>query len=189
MYGINKLYCEQLGRYYARFYRQLDAGTGHGRVDFRGLRFPGLISAATLPTGGTSDFASELLHHAAQHRPYACFVRPDTRIPFMAMPDAVAALLRLADAPREALTYQVYNVSAFNPSALEFYDLVQEAFPHANVTFKPDQKRQAILDSWPLAMDDTVARADWGWEPSYDLARAFDQYLIPRVTQRYAAPR
>ena len=88
MYGCNKLYCEHLGRYYARYYKQL-AAHATGRVDFRCVRFPGLISAMTLPSGGTSDYAPEMIHAAARGEPYACFVRPDTRIPFMAMPDAV----------------------------------------------------------------------------------------------------
>src|SRR5262249_36294010 len=117
MYGINKLYCERLGRYYEHYYRQLDAHVTPGRLDFRCLRFPGLISAATEPTGGTSDYAPEMLHAAAAGKPYACFVRPDTRIPFMAMPDAVTALLALEAAPRDALSRKVYNVGSFNPSA------------------------------------------------------------------------
>ncbi|HZL95138.1 MAG TPA: NAD-dependent epimerase/dehydratase family protein, partial [Vicinamibacterales bacterium] len=86
MYGANKLYCEQLGRYYAKFYKQLAAESQSGRVDFRGVRFPGLISALTVPSGGTSDYAPEMIHAAAKGEPYECFVRPDTRIPFMAMP-------------------------------------------------------------------------------------------------------
>ena len=94
MYGCNKLYCEHLGRYYARHYKQLAAETLSGKVDFRCVRFPGLISAVTVPSGGTSDYAPEMLHAAAQGKPYACFVRPDTRIPFMAMPDGVEALLQ-----------------------------------------------------------------------------------------------
>jgi threonine 3-dehydrogenase len=185
MYGVNKLYCEQLGNYYANYYRQLDAETPRGRLDFRGLRFPGLISADTMPTGGTSDFAPEILHSAAQRKPYACFVRPDTTIPFMAMPDAVEALLRLEAAPREKLTRQVYNVGAFNPSAEEVLHLVQPAFPRAEVTFVPDAKRQSIVDSWPADVDDSLARADWGWAPAYDLKRAFREYLIPAVARRY----
>src|SRR6266852_1034723 len=101
MYGCNKLYCEHLGRYYTRHYRQLAADQEPASVDFRCLRFPGLISAETLPTGGTSDYGPEMLHHAAQGEPYACFVREDTRLPFMAMPDAIMALLHLAEARRE----------------------------------------------------------------------------------------
>jgi nucleoside-diphosphate-sugar epimerase len=185
MYGINKLYCERLGRYYAAFYRQLDAQTSPGRLDFRGLRFPGLISALTVPTGGTSDFAPEMLHAAAQGVAYASFVRPDTRIPFMAMPDAVEALLKLAAAPRDALTLPVYNVGSFNPSAQEVADRVTKAFPGARITSAPDLKRQAIVDSWPIDVDDAAARSEWGFQPGYDYDRAFAEYLIPAVTQRY----
>ncbi|MSP11601.1 MAG: NAD-dependent epimerase/dehydratase family protein [Chloroflexi bacterium] len=188
MYGINKLYCEQLGRYYANFYRQLDVEVTKGRVDFRCLRFPGLISADTLPTGGTSDYAPEMLHHAAQDKPYACFVREDTRIPFMAMPDAITALLSLDSAAREKLSSHVYNVGAFNPSAGEIYGRIRRAFRDAAVTFSPDAKRQAIVDSWPGDVDDSAARADWGWQPAYDFERAFAEYLIPAVTRRYESP-
>src|SRR5437868_7758510 len=178
MYGINKLYCERLGRYYTNYYRQLDAQETAGRLDFRGLRFPGLISAFTVPSGGTSDFAPELLHAAAAGTPYACFVREDTRIPFMAMPDAVEALLRLELSPRDALSHKVYNVGSFNPSARELYERVRGAFPEARVGFEPDVKRQGILDSWPIDVDDTAARRDWGWAPGFDLDRAFSAYLI-----------
>ncbi|MCC6128708.1 MAG: NAD-dependent epimerase/dehydratase family protein [Acidobacteria bacterium] len=189
MYGINKLYCEELGRYYSSYYRQLDAQPPKGRVDFRGLRFPGLISAATVPTGGTSDFAPEILHHAAQKEPYACFVREDTRIPFMAMPDAIKALLELEAAPRENLTRQVYNIGAFNPSAGEVVSIVHAAFPAVETSFSPDLRRQSIVDSWPQDVDDRAARSDWGWKASYDLNRAFSEYLIPGVVRRYRQPR
>ncbi len=185
MYGVNKLYCEQLGRYYANYYRQLDQQPPAGRVDFRGLRFPGLISAATLPTGGTSDYAPEMLHQAAQGLRYHCFVRRDTRIPFMAMPDAIQALLRLAAAPRERLSRYVYNIGAFSPSAAELEALLRESFPDMQVDFLPDARRQAIVDSWPEAVDDSAARADWGWAARYDLRAAFETYLIPAVRQRY----
>ena len=113
MYGCNKLYCEQLGRYYACHYKQLSAdATPH--VDFRCVRFPGLISGSTLPSGGTSDYASEMIHASAKGQPYACFVRPDTTIPFLAMPDAVDALLTLGHAPKDRLTRTAYNVTAFS---------------------------------------------------------------------------
>ena len=179
MYGCNKLYGEHLGRYYARHYRQLAATTGEPHVDFRSLRFPGLISAFTLPTGGTSDYAPEMLHHAAQGKPYACFVREDTRIPFMAMPDAIDALTRLEAAPRERLTGYVYNVTSFSPTAGELRDRTLAAFPGARISFEPDLKRQAIVDTWPVDQDDTRARRDWGWQPAYDEQRAFDEYLVP----------
>ena len=119
MYGANKLYCEMLGNYYARHYKQLAAEPLSGKVDFRCVRFPGLISAETMPSGGTSDYAPEMIHAAARGESYACFVRPDTQIPFMAMPDGVEALLRLARAPKAALSRTAYNVTAFNPSAAE----------------------------------------------------------------------
>jgi threonine 3-dehydrogenase len=185
MYGCNKLYCEQLGTYYARHYKQLAAEPASGKVDFRCVRFPGLISAATVPSGGTSDYAPEMIHAAAKGEPYACFVRPDTRIPFMAMPDGVEALMRLAAAPREALTRTAYNVAAFNPSAEEVRDVVVKAFPGADITWTNDVKRQGIVDSWPADVDDSAARRDWGFAPRYDLARAFDEYLIPAIRERY----
>ncbi len=185
MYGCNKLYCEQLGRYYAKFYKQLAAETQSGRVDFRCVRFPGLISALTVPSGGTSDYAPEMIHAAAKGEPYACFVRPDTRIPFMAMPDGVEALLRLAAAPKASLTRTAYNLSAFNPSAEEVRQEVVRAFPGANITWQNDAKRQGIVDSWPEDVDDSAARRDWGFAPAYDFARAFRDYLIPTIGSRY----
>ncbi len=187
MYGCNKLYCEQLGVYYATHYRQLAPDAAKvPHIDFRCIRFPGLVSAITVPTGGTSDYGPEMLHHAAQGLPYACFVRPDAQLPFMVMPDAIKALLLLAGAPRERLSQFVYNVTSFSPTASEFYDIVKAAFPHAAVTFEPHLSRQGIVDNWPAEVDDSAARRDWGWLPDYDQARAFNEYLIPAVQQRYA---
>src|SRR5207249_9343499 len=143
MYGCNKLYCEQLGRYYAHHYKQLSADVTIRRVDFRCVRFPGLISAVTSPSGGTSDYAPEMIHAAARGEPYACFVRPDTTIPFMAMPDAVDALLTIASAARARLTRTAYNLGGFNPSAAEIRDVVLAAFPNASIRFSKDEKRQA----------------------------------------------
>jgi len=184
MYGCNKLYCEHLGRYYARFYKQL-AAQPMGRVDFRSVRFPGLISAITMPSGGTSDYAPEMIHAAARGERYDCFVRPDTRIPFMAMPDAIDALLRLAEAPRDALTRTAYNLTAFNPTAQEIHDIVMSAFPRAAIGWRPDPKRQAVVDSWPEDVDDDAARRDWRYAPTYDFRRAFDDYLIPTIRTWY----
>jgi nucleoside-diphosphate-sugar epimerase len=187
MYGCNKLYCEQLGRYYALHYKQLAANTAARRVDFRSVRFPGLISATTTPSGGTSDYASEMIHAAAKGEPYACFVRPDTTIPFMAMPDAVDALLGLAHAPRERLTRTAYNLGAFSPSAAEIREVVLGAFPDASIDYDVDLKRQAIVDSWPAEVDDAAARTDWRFNPAHDLARAFSEYLIPTIRRRYGS--
>lgn len=185
MYGCNKLYCEQLGRYYARFYKQLSAETHSGRIDFRSVRFPGLISAATVPSGGTSDYAPEMIHSAAKGEPYACFVRPDTRIPFLAMPDAVDALVALAAAPRARLTRTAYNVRAFNPSAEEIREVVLRAFPTADIVWRTDARRQGIVDSWPSDVNDDAARRDWGFSPRYDFNGAFGEYLIPTIRGRY----
>jgi threonine 3-dehydrogenase len=184
MYGCNKLYCEQLGHYYAKYYKQLSADA-IPRVDFRCVRFPGLISAVTIPSGGTSDYAPEMIHAAANGEPYDCFVRPDTTIPFMAMPDGVDALLALAGAPRARLTRSAYNLTAFNPSAAAIRDVVVSAFPDATIGYKVDAKRQGIVDSWPAAVDDSAARADWGFAPKYDFDRAFHEYLIPTIRERY----
>ena len=187
MYGCNKLYCENLGRYFAQYYRQLAAEPDSRRVDFRSLRFPGIISAMTLPQGGTSDFAPEMIHAAAKGEPYACFVREDTVIPFMVMPDAIQALLQLAAADPARLSRRVYNVTSFSLSAGEIRDRVTAAFPGAEITFQPDDKRQGIVDTWPADVNDEPARADWGWAPDYDVDRAFEEYLVPEITRRYRA--
>jgi nucleoside-diphosphate-sugar epimerase len=185
MYGCNKLYCEHLGRYYDHHYKQLAAETLSGKVDFRAIRFPGLISAVTVPSGGTSDFAPEMVHAAARGDAYVCFVRPDTRIPFMLMPDAVDALVRLARADSSRLRQSVYNITAFNPSAEEIRSLVTDGFPGAEITFEPDLKRQVIVDSWPADVDDSAARADWGLAPRYDLQSGFADHLIPQIRGLY----
>jgi nucleoside-diphosphate-sugar epimerase len=186
MYGCNKLYCEHLGRYFSTHYHATGHQSQAPRVDFRALRFPGLISSDTVPSGGTSDFGPEMLHHAAQGRPYTCFVGPSAAIPFMAMPDAVRALMLLLDAPREGLTAPSYNLGAFSLSAEAIAERVLRAFPEGRITYQPDPMRARIVDSWPEDVDDARARADWGWSPLYGVDRAFDEYLIPAVRRRYA---
>jgi len=186
MYGCNKLYCEHLGRYYGAHYKQLAAENLAGKVDFRAIRFPGLISAVTVPSGGTSDFAPEMIHAAARGAAYRCFVRPDARIPFMVMADAVDALLQLAAADRGQLRQTVYNITAFNPAAGEIRELVLEGFPDADIGFEPDAKRQAIVDTWPADVDDTAAREDWGLAPRFGCEAAFREFLIPGIRRRYA---
>ena len=186
MYGCNKIYCEHLGRYYSKFYRQLAKDRSKNMLDFRCIRFPGLISADTTPTGGTSDYGPEMLHSAAQNKPYACFVRKDTRIPFMAMPDAIKALLLLEEAQRDALSQLSYNISSFSPTADEIHRYVINAFPKAEITFDVDPNRQTIVDSWPIDVNDTPAMNDWGWSPDYNMDRSFNEYLIPAIKERYA---
>lgn len=185
MYGCNKLYCEHLGRYFARHYRQLAKKNSAAHVDFRSLRFPGLISAVTMPTGGTSDYAVEMIHGAAAGEPYDCFVPPEARIPFMVMPDAIESLLLLADAPAERLERCVYNVTAFSLSAEQLRGRVLKFFPDAKIRFAPDPARARIVDSWPADVNDSLARKEWGWSPKYDADRAFSEYLIPAIRGKY----
>jgi nucleoside-diphosphate-sugar epimerase len=186
MYGCNKLYCEHLGRYYMMNYRQLAADRARYGIDFRCIRFPGLISAQTIPTGGTSDYAPEMIHYAAQGEPYQCFVRPDTCLPFMVMPDAIKSLLLLEEAPPSELHQLVYNVTSFSLTAEEIIAIVQNNFPTAEIECRPHINRQAIIDSWPADIDDSAARQQWGWQPDYDEKRAFEEYLIPSIKQHYA---
>lgn len=188
MYGCNKLYCEKLGAYYSNYYgqRHLD-NEPTAMLDFRAVRFPGLISALTIPSGGTSDYGSEMLHSAAQGKIYSCFVRADTKISFMAMPDAIRSLLMLTDAPRLKLSRSTYNVAAFALSADEFRGRTLRAFPDATIEFDPNPRRQGIVDSWPEDIDDSRARADWNWEPLYDADEFFEEYFLPRIRERYAS--
>src|SRR5204862_6963866 len=130
-----------------------------------------------------------IVHAAAKGEPYRCFVPPDTTIPFMAMPDAVDALLTLASAPRQRLTRTAYTARAFNPSASSICDVVMKAFPAAAITYNVDEKRQRIVDSWPGDVDDSAARADWGFAPAFDFERSFRDYLIPTIRDRYQIPR
>ena len=146
-----------------------------------------MISAITLPSGGTSDYAPEMIHAAAQGEPYHCFVRPETRIPFMAMPDAIKALLhtgasaaRAADAPRLQRD-QLQPVRRRNRA-----DRPKRHSLAAQIDFAPDTRRQGIVDTWRAQVDDSAARRDWGWQPDYDLDSAFKDYLIPTIRQRYA---
>ena len=122
-----------------------------------------------------------MIHAAAKGESYACFVRPDTQIPFMAMPDGVDALLTLAAAPRYLLPH-----GELPKSAEDVRNVVVQAFPGADITWSTDRKRQAIVDSWPSDVDDSAARRDWNFSPRYDFNRAFSEYLIPTIRKRYA---
>ena len=186
MYGCNKLYCEKLGVYYSRFcgQRHLDPNPPT-MLDFRAIRFPGLVRAFTVPSGGTSDYGPEMLHSAAAGKPYACFVDAGTRISFMAMPDAIKSLLMLMDAPGKSLTSQVYNIAAFSLTASEFRQRALGAFPEAQISFEPNPRRQGIVDSWPEDLDDSLARKDWGWQPDYDVDKFFNEYFLPEIKKRY----
>ncbi len=169
MYGVTKVAGELLGDYYFRRYG----------LDFRAVRFPGLLSAV-LPGGGTSDYAPLMYYEALRVGHYEAFCRPDATIPLMYMPDGLRALVELSQAPHERLTRCVYNVAAFSPTAQQIADEVARAVPGADISFNPDPARQAILDSWPRALDDSLARRDWGWRPEYDLPRMTAD-LLPKL--------
>lgn len=186
MYGCNKLYAENLGQYFAHHYRLIEGGNERkSKVDFRCVRFPGLVSAITMPTGGTTDYGPEMLHNAAKGLHYDCFVRPDSTLSFMAMPDAIKSLFLLENAPAENLHQSVYNVTSFSLSAEEFREEVVCYFPKADINYAPTPSRQMIVDSWPVDTNDSAAQRDWGWKPDFDCEQAFEEYLVPAIKERY----
>jgi threonine 3-dehydrogenase len=185
IYGISKLNCEGLGRYFSENYMLLANLDRKNLIDFRCVRFPGLLSPETLPSGGTSDYGSEMIHAAAQGQNYECFVRPDTIIPFMAMADAANVLVKLAEAPRQKLKSFVYNVAGFSVTAEQIAEEVKKFFPKFNISYKVNPERQKIVDSWPADVDDANAQKDWGWKKKYDFKKTFSEYLIPKIKERY----
>lgn len=178
LYGVHKLACEKIGAYYDERYGLMDGGDIN-RLDFRSLRYPGILSAHTMPTGGTSDYAAEMLHAASKGSAYTCFVGPEARIPFMTMPDAIRAMIELAGAPKENLTKTAYNVRAFAPSAKEIYEMCAKNLGQFEVDYYPHPLRSKIVDSWPDDTLDTAAQKDWGWKPEHDFESALRDYLIP----------
>jgi nucleoside-diphosphate-sugar epimerase len=185
MYGCSKLYCENVGVYYSDHYQQLSSELPT-RIDFRAIRFPGIISAFTIPSGGTSDFGPEMIHSAAQGKDYACFVRKDVGIPFMMMTDAVRAITKLAEASPDQLNQRIYNITSFSYTAADFKSMTESCFPGAAIQYKPDPKRQAIVDSWPADIDDTPARNDWGWKPRFEIEEDWQSYLLENITRHYS---
>jgi threonine 3-dehydrogenase len=169
MYGCTKVAGELLCEYYRR----------RGWLDCRGVRFPGLISASA-PGGGSSDYALFIYTEGVRRGAYEAFCRADTRIPLMYMPDGVRALLEIAAAPAERLRRTIYNIAAFSPRADDIAASARRALPGLDIAWAPDPIRQAILDSWPRALDDRAARDDWGWRPRYDLDAMTDD-LVPRI--------
>lgn len=173
MYGVTKVAGELLGDYYCRRFG----------LDVRGVRLPGIISYKTLPGGGTTDYAVAIFYEAIQHKSYKCFVREDTVLPMMYMPDALKALVDLANAPLEKLKHHSnFNVGAMSFSAGELAAEIKKHIPEFKVTYEPDF-RQAIADSWPRSVDDSVARQEWGWSPEYDLERMAED-MIEKLTEK-----
>lgn len=159
IYGITKVYTEHLGEYYHRRYG----------VDFRSLRYPGIISYLTLPGGGTTDYAVEIYHEALKHNRYTSFLKEDARLPMMYMPDCLKATMDLIEANNDKLTQRVYNVTGMSFTPKELGEAVAEQCPGFTMDYAPDF-RQAIADTWPRTIDDSNARRDWGWLPDYDTA-------------------
>ena len=177
MYGITKVAGELLCDYVAARFG----------MDIRGVRYPGIISSLTPPGGGTTDYAVNIFYAAIRNRHYTCFVRPDTVLPMMYLPDCIRATLDLMDADGATLIHRAeYNLAAMSFSAAELAAEIQKHIPEFVVTYEPDPVRQAIADSWPQTIDDSAARLEWNWQPRYDLARMTTD-MLAKLTERYQA--
>ena len=161
MYGVTKVAAELLCDYY------------HYRfgVDARGVRYPGIVSYGTLPGGGTTDYAVDIFYDALRHKRYTCFLRPDSRLDMMYMPDAIHAAIAVMEAPADGLKHRnAFNVTAMNFTPEELAAEIRKHIPDFVIDYDVDPIRQRIADSWPNSIDDTAARQEWGWAPTYDLA-------------------
>ncbi|KWT70347.1 L-threonine 3-dehydrogenase [Hyphomicrobium sulfonivorans] len=169
IYGVTKVSGELLCDYYASRFG----------VDTRGLRLPGLVSYAAAPGGGTTDYAVEMFCHAVRYGQYTCFLAPDTRLDMAYMPDAVDGMMRLMATDAGKLRYRnAYNITAMSVTPEEIAAAIRAHMPGFEIDYEIDPVRQAIADSWPRSLDDSAARADWGWSPKFDLhAMARDMLL------------
>lgn len=167
VYGISKLSSEFWCQYY---YEKFG-------VDVRSLRYPGLISYESLPGGGTTDYAVDIFHHAVKGDDYECFLRDDSCLSMMYMPDAIRATLELMEAPAEQLSVRTsYNIAGMSFTPKEIYEAISKHYPDFKITYQPDF-RQAIADSWSDSVDDTVAQKDWGWKADYNLDTMVEDML------------
>jgi nucleoside-diphosphate-sugar epimerase len=175
IYGVSKVAGELLCNYYFSKYD----------VDVRGLRYPGIISSEVLPGGGTTDYAVAIFYEAIKNKHYTCFVKEDTVLPMMYMPDCVKATIDLMEVdPTKVKRHDSYNVAGMSFSAGELATEIKKYIPQFKCDYKPDF-RQKIADSWPLSIDDSAARKDWGWKPTYDLT-AMTKDMIEKLSKRHA---
>ncbi len=174
MYGVTKVAGELLCDYYAlRF-----------ATDTRGLRLPGLVSHAAPPGGGTTDYAVDIFYQAIRYQHFSCFLRPDSRLDMMYMPDAIRAMIELMEAEGARLTHRnAYNVTAMSITPEELAAEIRKHIPAFVIDYEVDPERQAIADSWPRSLDDSAARSDWGWAPDFDL-QTMTQDMIERLRKK-----
>jgi nucleoside-diphosphate-sugar epimerase len=178
MYGVTKVAGELLGDYYFQRFG----------LDVRGVRYPGIISSEAPPGGGTTDYAVEIFYEAIKHKRYTCFLKEDTVLPMMYMPDCIKATLDLMGADLSKLKHHAdYNLAAMSFSPKELVAEIQKHIPEFTCEYKPDF-RQAIADSWPRTIDDSAAREEWEWEPQYGLA-AMVKDMLGKLGKRYAEGR
>ncbi len=167
MYGVTKVAGELLGDYYFKRFG----------IDIRGIRYPGIISNETLPGGGTTDYAVEIFYEAIKNKKYTCFLKKDTILPMMYMPDCIKGTMNLMQADIKKLKHHCdFNMTSMSFSAGELAAEIKTHIPEFKVDYKPDF-RQAIADSWPQSIDDSIAREEWGWMPSYDLSSMTEDML------------
>jgi nucleoside-diphosphate-sugar epimerase len=175
MYGVTKVAGELLCNYYFRRYG----------VDVRCVRYPGIISSETPPGGGTTDYAVAIFYEAIRTKRYTCFVREDTVLPMMYMPDCIKGAIDLMEADPAQIKHHVgYNVAGVSFSASELASEITKYIPDFDCEYQPDF-RQTIADSWPMSLDDSVARDEWGWKPDHDLA-SMTRDMIEKLTKRLA---
>src|SRR4051812_15081622 len=169
MYGVTKVVGELLN----------DDSHRRFGMDTRGLRFPGLISYKTDPGGGTTDYAVDIFRQAIQHQQYTCYLRADSRLPMMYMPDAIRAMIDLMEADGSRLVNRnAYNLSAIDFTPAELADEIRKHIPAFRIDYAIDPRRQAIADSWPESLDDSAARSEWGWKHEYGLAAMTKDMLV-----------
>jgi threonine 3-dehydrogenase len=165
-YGVSKVFIELWGEYYSKRYD----------MDFRSLRYPGIISSEALPGGGTTDYAVEIFYEALKNKRYTCFLAKDTMLPMMYMPDCIKSTIDLIEADENKLVHRSFNVTAMSFTPEDVTNEIKKHIPDFETSYEPDF-RQQIAETWPRSLDDSAARDEWGWEPSFDLPKMTSDML------------